>query len=554
MGADSFLGCAAIEQGAMGTMPAPCGALLLWRHSRPVWAPTRMTCRRAALRSAAALRDSQRSAPTRSGAAGGAVCGRSFGGPVGRHRTRPRASARAKPRREGPRGGARTRAAPRGQGRGERTRPAAPRRSADGQRRVAPRSARAERAAVRRASGDLHSEARAVTQGTLLSCIMGAVVVDDGPSGVKAPDGGWGWAVLFGCFIITGFSYAFPKAVSVFFKELIREFGVGYSDTAWISSILLAMLYGTGPLCSVCVNRFGCRPVMLVGGLFASMGMVIASFCTSIVQIYLTAGVITGLGLALNFQPSLIMLNRYFDKRRPLANGLSAAGSPVFLCALSPLGQILQHEYGWRGGFLILGGMLLNCCVCGALMRPLEPPKKSEATKEPAEKKAKKKLLDFSVFKDGGFVIYTLAASIMVLGLFVPPVFVVSYAKDLGYQDTKAAFLLTILGFIDIFARPICGMVAGLKWVRPRCVYLFSFAMIFNGFTDLMGSMSVDYGGLVVFCIFFGISYGMVGALQFEVLMAIVGTQKFSSAIGLVLLAEAMAVLIGPPSAGQYSI
>lgn len=187
-------------------------------------------------------------------------------------------------------------------------------------------------------------------------------------------------------------------------------------------------------------------------------------------------------------------------------------------------------------------------------MRPLESPKKSEAAKEPAEKKVKKKLLDFSVFKDGGFIIYTLAASIMVLGLFVPPVFVVSYAKDLGYQDTKAAFLLTILGFIDIFARPVCGMVAGLKWVRPRCVYLFSFAMIFNGFTDLMGSMSVDYGGLVVFCIFFGISYGMVGALQFEVLMAIVGTQKFSSAIGLVLLAEAVAVLIGPPSAGKYTI
>lgn len=75
---------------------------------------------------------------------------------------------------------------------------------------------------------------------------MGGAVVDTGDTGVKAPDGGWGWAVLFGCFIITGFSYAFPKAVSVFFKELIREFGVGYSDTAWISSILLAMLYGSG--------------------------------------------------------------------------------------------------------------------------------------------------------------------------------------------------------------------------------------------------------------------------------------------------------------------
>lgn len=75
---------------------------------------------------------------------------------------------------------------------------------------------------------------------------MGGMPVDSGAGGVKAPDGGWGWAVLAGCFVITGFSYAFPKAVSVFFKELIREFGVGYSDTAWVSSILLAMLYGTG--------------------------------------------------------------------------------------------------------------------------------------------------------------------------------------------------------------------------------------------------------------------------------------------------------------------
>uniref|UniRef100_A0A8C7VYE0 Solute carrier family 16 member 3 n=1 Tax=Oncorhynchus mykiss TaxID=8022 RepID=A0A8C7VYE0_ONCMY len=449
---------------------------------------------------------------------------------------------------------------------------------------------------------------------------MGGAVVDDEPSDVKAPDGGWGWAVLAGGFVITGFSYAFPKAVSVFFKELIREFGVGYSDCAWISSILLAMLYGTGPLCSVLVNKFGCRPVMMVGGLFASLGMILASLATSIIHIYLCTGVITGLGLALNFQPSLIMLNRYFSEKRPLANGLSAAGSPVALCCLSPLGQVLhfsssvslsavvdqyydvgrnmyehnercvkkintmgklyallelriidivnvfrhisppkvlQYHYGWRGGFLILGGLLLNCCACGALMRPLVGPKKPQVQElqavDQAEKKPKplKKLLDFSVFKDRGFLIYAIAASIMVLGLFVPPVFVVSYAKEMGNEDTKSALLLTILGFVDIFARPTCGLIAGMKWVRPRCVYLFSFAILFNGITDVVSSQATDYPGLVVFCIFFGLSYGMVGALQFEVLMAIVGTKKFSSALGLVLLMEAIAVLVGPPGAGR---
>ncbi|XP_062839031.1 monocarboxylate transporter 3 isoform X2 [Anolis carolinensis] len=375
------------------------------------------------------------------------------------------------------------------------------------------------------------------------------------------------------------------QAVSIYFKELMHDFHVGYSDTAWISSIMLAMLYGTGPVSSIMVNQFGCRPVMLVGGLLASSGMILASFTTNIIELYLTAGVLTGLGMALNFQPSLIMLGSYFDKRRPLANGLAAAGSPVFLSALSPLGQVLLEKFGWRGGFLIMGGLLLNCCTCGAVMRPLEMSmkttrekaqdkyeakemlpmgeradeaistmdntKKAKKAKKKKKPKKGKKLLDFSIFKNRGFVIYTIAMFIMVLGLFVPTILLVNYAKDTGVPDKEAAFLLSIIGFIDIFARPSCGVLAGLKWVRPHVIYLFSFAMLFNGLTDIISAKASTYTSLVLFCIFFGISYGMVGALQFEVLMAIIGSQKFSSAIGLVLLIEAIAVLIGPPSAGR---
>uniref|UniRef100_A0A8D0H3U7 Solute carrier family 16 member 8 n=1 Tax=Sphenodon punctatus TaxID=8508 RepID=A0A8D0H3U7_SPHPU len=414
---------------------------------------------------------------------------------------------------------------------------------------------------------------------------MGRADPEEGqqPAPVKPPDGGWGWVVLLGCFVITGFSYAFPKAVSVYFKELMKDFHVGYSDTAWISSIMLAMLYGTGPLCSIMVNQFGCRPVMLVGGLLASSGMILASFTTTIIELYLTAGVLTGLGMALNFQPSLIMLGSYFDKRRPLANGLAAAGSPVFLSALSPLGQVLLEKFGWRGGFLIMGGLLLNCCTCGAVMRPLEMSMKRKTekvqdkyevkemlpmggkaeeaistidgkkSKKSRKKKTKKgkKLLDFSIFSNRGFVIYAIAKFIMVLGLFVPPILLVNYAKDTGVPDAEAAFLLSIIGFIDIFARPTCGILAGLKLVRPHISYLFSFALLFNGLTDICSARANTYTSLVIFCIFFGISYGMVGALQFEVLMAIIGSQKFSSAIGLVLLIESVAVLIGPPTAGR---
>ncbi|XP_075408730.1 monocarboxylate transporter 3 [Tenrec ecaudatus] len=381
------------------------------------------------------------------------------------------------------------------------------------------------------------------------------------------PDGGWGWVVLGACFGVTGFAYGFPKAVSVFFRALMSDFDAGYSDTAWVSSIMLAMLYGTGPVSSILVTRFGCRPVMLVGGLLASAGMVLASFATCLLELYLTAGVLTGLGLALNFQPSLIMLGLYFERRRPLANGLAAAGSPVFLSALSPLGQMLLEHFGWRGGFLLLGGLLLHCCACGAVMRPPPGPRRARARAGEAEAggaelrlreaasggrvRRRRRLLDLAVCTERAFVVYAVTKFLMALGLFVPAILLVNYAKDAGVPDADAAFLLSIVGFVDIVARPACGALAGLARLRPRVAYLFSLALLANGLTDLSSARARSYGALVAFCVAFGLSYGMVGALQFEVLMSVVGAPRFPSALGLVLLVEAVAVLIGPPSAGH---
>lgn len=67
-----------------------------------------------------------------------------------------------------------------------------------------------------------------------------------GPSTVSPPDGGWGWAVVFGSFISIGFSYAFPKAITVFFKDIQIIFDASYSQIAWISSIMLAVMYAAG--------------------------------------------------------------------------------------------------------------------------------------------------------------------------------------------------------------------------------------------------------------------------------------------------------------------
>ncbi|KQK78260.1 hypothetical protein AAES_137390 [Amazona aestiva] len=62
--------------------------------------------------------------------------------------------------------------------------------------------------------------------------------------GYVPPDGGWGWAVVFGASISVGFAYTFPKAFTIYFKELQAVYSISYSQIAWITSIMCATTYG----------------------------------------------------------------------------------------------------------------------------------------------------------------------------------------------------------------------------------------------------------------------------------------------------------------------
>ncbi len=262
------------------------------------------------------------------------------------------------------------------------------------------------------------------------------------------------------------------------------------------------------------------------------------------------------------------MIGKYFYKRRPIANGIAMAGSPVFLSTLAPLNSWLYDEFGWRGSFLILGGLLLNCCVAGSLMRPIGPqpqPAKPETEAvdgkvDAAQPRPKKTVLqtinsfiDLTLFKHRGFLLYLSGNVVMFFGLFAPLVFLSNYAKSKDISKERAAFLLSVLAFVDMFARPSMGMLANTKWVRPRVQYFFAAAVLYNGVCHVLAPMSVDYTGFVVYAIFFGFAFGWLSAVLFETLMDLVGAQRFSSAVGLVTIVECAPVLLGPPMTGETS-
>uniref|UniRef100_A0A8C4R928 Monocarboxylate transporter 2 n=1 Tax=Eptatretus burgeri TaxID=7764 RepID=A0A8C4R928_EPTBU len=390
------------------------------------------------------------------------------------------------------------------------------------------------------------------------------------PPSQAPPDGGWGWAVVFGSFLSIGFSYSFAKAITVFYKEIQDIFDTTYSEIAWISSIMLAVMYAGGIISSVLVNTYGSRPVVIIGGVLASSGMFLASFCTSIVQLYFCVGVIGGLGMAFNLQPALTIIGKYFFKRRPLANGLAMAGSPVGLSTLAPLNQFLFDSFGWRGSFLILSGILLHCCVAGSLMRPILPAQTPARTAADGQKGDRQvggqvvtapppsptllqrftKIFDLTLFHHRGFIIYLSGNVIMFFGFFAPIVFLAPYARHSGVDEYSSAFLLSILAFVDMVARPSTGFLANLPSIRPRIQYFFAFAITFNGVCHLLCPLATSYLGMAMYAAFFGAAFGMVSAMLFETLMDLVGPERFSSAVGLVTIVECCPVLLGPPIGG----
>ncbi|XP_067442831.1 monocarboxylate transporter 1a [Thunnus thynnus] len=375
-----------------------------------------------------------------------------------------------------------------------------------------------------------------------------------GPQGYTPPEGGWGWMVVIGAFISIGFSYAFPKSITVFFKEIEVIFNVTSSQVSWISSIMLAVMYGGGPISSILVNKYGSRPVMMAGGCLSGFGLIAASFCHTVQALYFCIGVVGGLGLAFNLNPALTMIGKYFYKKRPIANGIAMAGSPVFLSTLAPINTWLFEKFGWRGSFLILGGLLFNCCVAGSLMRPIGPkPKPVErSTERRTASQIINSFIDLSLFKHRGFLLYICGNIIMFFGLFTPLVFLSNYAKSKDIPKEKAAFLLSVLAFVDMVARPAMGAVANTKCIRPRVQYFFAASVLYNGLCHIFAPVSVDYKGFVIYAIFFGFAFGWLSSVLFETLMDLVGTQRFSSAVGLVTIVECGPVLLGPPLLGKF--
>ncbi|XP_051744103.1 solute carrier family 16 member 6b [Ctenopharyngodon idella] len=187
----------------------------------------------------------------------------------------------------------------------------------------------------------------------------------------EVPDGGWGWMVAAAFFFVEVFTYGIIKIFGIFLQDLMRDFNETNSSVSWVISICVFVMAFTAPLSTVMSNHFGYRPVVMLGGLLISLGTITTAFTKSISEMYITMGIVAGLGYCLTFLPTVTILSQYFSKRRSLVTSIASTGECFSLLALAPALNALKEQIGWRYCLIVIGVMQASIIVCGALLKPI---------------------------------------------------------------------------------------------------------------------------------------------------------------------------------------
>lgn len=188
----------------------------------------------------------------------------------------------------------------------------------------------------------------------------------------EPPDGGWGWVVVFCSFMIHVIADGVTYTFGIFYMEFLKHFGESKGATSWVASIMVGTTFCVGPFASGLTNQFGCRMVTIIGSLLATFGLIISTMAPNITFLYFSVGICTGTGFGLMYLPAIVCVTCYFEKKRAFATGIAVCGSGIGTFLLAPITEWMVTELGWKGAMLVTAGFVLNCCVFGALFRPLE--------------------------------------------------------------------------------------------------------------------------------------------------------------------------------------
>jgi MFS family permease len=179
---------------------------------------------------------------------------------------------------------------------------------------------------------------------------------------MKATRGGLhhAWVVLGALVVVMLLGSGLRAVFGVFIKPMEATFGWDRAALSGAAAISLLLLGAAGPIVGWLADQWGPRRVIFVSAILLGLGAMLSSRVSALWQIYITCGVLMGLGAGgVGMSTGAALAARWFEARRGLVMGLVGGAMSAGQLVIVPLAVWFTLRYGWRQSFLYLGVLLL---------------------------------------------------------------------------------------------------------------------------------------------------------------------------------------------------
>ncbi len=343
----------------------------------------------------------------------------------------------------------------------------------------------------------------------------------------------YAWIVLAVMFSATLAGVGVRAAPGVMIIPLERAFGWNVATISGAVSLNIILMGATGPFLTGLIDVVGLKRTIIGCMIVLVAGTGLSNFMTSPWQLFLTWGLMVGIGSGASaVGMAAAVANRWFARRNGLAMGLltaaNAAGQLIFL----PVLAMLAERYGWRGVSVTVTLVIAAAVPVVALLLPESPadvglgPFGGEAF---PLARAQHLGNPFAVAVGAlsrashSMDFWLLTASFAVCGLSTNGLInthLIAYCADRGISQIAGADILAALGVFSLIGATASGWMCDR--FNPRILLFWYYglrglSLIVIPFTQF------DAVSLSIFSVFYGLDWVATGPATFALANEVFG-------------------------------
>ncbi|KUJ17585.1 MFS general substrate transporter [Mollisia scopiformis] len=347
------------------------------------------------------------------------------------------------------------------------------------------------------------------------------------------------WAQVLAGHLIIFDTFGYIGSWGFFESYYEKPLNASLSSISWIGSVQIFLVYFIGTFSGRALDAGYLKTTVALGCFCQVLGIFMTSCAKSYAFLFLSQGVLVGIGNGLAFCPMISLISTYYtNKSRALAVSFAAAGAATggIIFPIIARNMLGGPGIGWT--LRVMGFVFLsNSVVAISLLRVHVKPRKSGP------------LIEWAAFRELPYLLFCLGTFLALWGVYFAYYYISVFGKTIiQVPPDQLFYLIMALNGIGIFGRVL---PAWLVTRVPGVLYILIPMSFMAGLMLYLWALVTSKDELIIWIVFYGffanavqgLFVGGVGSLTKD-------KQKMGVRIGMVFTIVSFASLTGPPIAG----